>query len=228
MTPDLLTMAQTYAAAAGEGEACGLVVVAPGDHVGRYVPVRNLSEVPDRFTIHPEDWAEVEDRGRVAAVVHSHPATHPEPSGADRMACDLSGIPWAVVSGDAWTVMQPMGLPFEGREFCWGVSDCYSLVRDWFIHDRGIVLPDFLRGPEFWKFRDLFGESLSRAGFQPADGDPVPGDGLLFSIRGQGITNHCAVYMGGGQMLHHLPGRLSVVEPIGAWARCLIQVVRHG
>lgn len=228
MQPALLSIAQAYADAAAPGEACGLILVEPGSHKGDYKPVRNLSETPDRFTIHPEDWADAEDYGRVGAVVHSHPPSHPDPSPADRMACDLSGIPWVIVSGPAWTTIQPVGRPLERREFCWGLDDCYSLVRDWYLQNDGLTLPDFLRGPDFWIHRDLFGEGLARAGFSRVDEAPERGDVLLFAVRSQGIPNHCGIAMGDGRMLHHLPGRLSVVEPVGAWVQCLQGVVRHG
>lgn len=226
MQPALLSIAQTYAEAAAPGESCGLILVESGSHKGDYKPVRNLATVPDRFSIHPEDWADAEDYGRIAAIVHSHPTDCPEPSGADRMACDLSGLPWVIVSGSTWATIQPEGRPFERREFCWGLDDCYSLVRDWYRVMRGVVLPDFFRGPEFWTVRDLFGEGMSRAGFSIVT-EPEPGDVLLFAIRSGGVPNHCAVYLGNGQMLHHLPGRLSIAEPIGAWAQSLAYTVRH-
>ena len=229
MTPGLLAIARRYAEEAAPAEACGLVVVQGGSHSGDYWPSRNLSPDPDRFAIHPEDWATAEDMGRIAAVVHSHPDGTTKPSPADVQACDLSGVPWVILGeGSSWNVLQPAGIPLEGRQFCWGLSDCYSLVRDWF-KQHGVLLADFQRAPEFWKQRDLFGDGLAQAGFKPVpDGELQHGDGLLFSIKGLEVTNHCGIYLGDGRMLHHLPGRLSMAEPIGAWVRCLKGVVRYG
>jgi cell wall-associated NlpC family hydrolase len=229
MTPELLRLALSYASLAAPAESCGLVVVAQGAHVGDYMPVRNLSTAHDRFTIAPEDWARAEDHGRVAAVVHSHPGQEPTvPSEADRVACDLSGIPW-LITGEAgsWTVLHPQGRPFEGREFCWGLDDCYALVRDWFSASFGWALPDFEREPDFWRERDLFSTNLQLAGFRPVEGrTPEPGDGLLFNVRGR-CPDHCAVYLGNGRMLHQPQGRLSAVEPIGRYAEKLAYIARR-
>jgi proteasome lid subunit RPN8/RPN11 len=229
MMPSLLAIARRYAEEAAPAEACGLIVVQLGSHVGDYWPARNISPELDRFAIHPEDWAAAEDMGRIAAVVHSHPGGSTEPSPADVQACNLSGVPWVILGeGDSWKVLQPEGVPLEGREFCWGVSDCYSLVRDWF-KQHGIVLADFPRTPDFWRREDLFGAGLAQAGFKPVpDSELQNGDGLLFSIRGLEVTNHCGIFLGNGRMLHHLPGRLSIAEPIGAWVRSLKGVVRYG
>ena len=56
---------------------------------------------------------------------------------------------------------------------------------------------------------------------------PLVGDALLFSIRGAGVPNHCAVYIGGGRVLHHLPGRLSREEDLGPLNRAVVAVVRR-
>lgn len=229
MTPGLLNLARDCAAKAYPMESCGLLVVEAEARMADYLPTRNLATEADRFAIHPEDWVTAEDYGTVVAVVHSHPDASPEPSEADRMACDLSGLPWVILGADdTWETIYPAGIPFEGRAFCWGVNDCYSLARNWYQEMQGVTLPDFPRMPDFWLGHDLFGDGLAAAGFERIEGlNPEPGDALLFGIRSKGRTNHCAVYLGNGQMLHHLPGRLSVAEPIGAWVRDLAYIARR-
>ena len=225
MTPELLRLAQAHADRT-EGESCGLIIVQNGAHIGDYMPVKNLSTTPDRFTIAPEDWARAEDHGRVVAVVHSHP-DNPTPSTADRIACNLSGVPWLIVApAGQWTVIHPQGRPFEGREFCWGLDDCYSLVKDWF-GVQGIHMPDYLREPEFWRHRDLISTNLQRAGFRPVEGlEPDPGDGLVFNVHGR-CPDHVAVYLGNGRMLHQPAGGLSRVEPVGRYATKLAYIARR-
>ncbi len=221
MTPELLRLAVDHARRV-VGESCGLIVAQEGRGIGDYMPVRNLAVERDRFTIAAEDWVRAEDHGRVVAVVHSHP-DDPAPSEADRMACDLSGLPWAIVTpGSAWTVITPQGRPFEGRAFCWGLDDCWSLVREWMGIEQ-----DWLREPEFWRGRDLISTNLQRAGFRPVDGlTPNPGDGLVFNVHGR-CPDHVAVYLGGGQMLHQPAGRFSIVEAVGRYVEKLAYIARR-
>ena len=102
------------------------------------------------------------------------------------------------------------------------MQDCYTLARDAYGH-----MPDFVRGPGFWKIHDLFTEGLESAGFERVEDGPQVGDALLLSIRGAGVPNHCAVYIGGGRVLHHLPGRLSREEDLGPLNRAVVAVVRR-
>lgn len=222
MTPQLLEAILAHARAEAPREACG-VLVWDGKNDAIYHPCRNIAEGDQHFQVHPEDWVAAEDAGPILGVVHSHPRGSTEPSEWDIASCHRSGVPWWIVTPEGdWRRIIPSGWDVRGRVFAWGVQDCYTLARDAYGH-----MPDFERGPAFWTTRDLFGDGLAQAGFERVEDGPHPGDALLMSIRGGGVTNHCAIYMGGGRVLHHLPGRLSREEDLGPLNRAVVATVRR-
>jgi proteasome lid subunit RPN8/RPN11 len=251
------TMAAIRAHAVAEypRECCGLVVLQ-----GRresYFPCRNLAAGNDHFVLDPVGYAAAEEAGRITAVVHSHPDVPATPSEADKVACEGSGLPWFIVAAakdDSGQVVTsdligfaPEGYeaPLLGRPFAHGVLDCYSLVRDWYARERGIVLPDFHRTDGWWekdRHEDLYMEHYAEAGFRPlASGEHIaPGDVVLMQIRSD-RANHSGVFIGPqplkevpdlflvpDAMLHHLYGRDSErVVYGGYWREATRLVLRY-
>lgn len=231
MDATLLAAVRKHAAAEYPREACGLVVVVRGR--ARYVPCRNLATDDEHFVLPKQDFAAAADLGEVTAVVHSHPDLSAEPSQADRVACEASGLPWHIVAypDDDLRTIEPCGYeaPLVGRQFAHGVLDCYSLVRDWYARERGIVLPDFDRHDGWWQHgEDLYMQHYAEAGFVAISQDQpeVAGDVILMQLRSP-VPNHAAVYLGDGHMLHHLHGRLSSRDVYGGYwqqiARCVLR-----
>lgn len=233
MTPlseDILGEIRAHAAQCAPQECCGLVIVRQGKL--RYQPCRNVASDPLRnFMIAPQDWAAAEDAGEIVRVVHSHVFSAPEPSDADRVGCENSGIPWLIVNHPLghFTEFAPTGwkAPLIGRPFHHGVLDCYALVRDYYAQELGIALPDFHRDDEWWlKGQNLYMDNFRAAGFEIVD-DMRPHDVLLMQI-GAPVVNHAAVLIDGGLILQHCMYRLSSRDVYGgAWRRATRFVVRH-
>jgi len=131
--------AERHAQAEAPREACGLVVVVKGRSI--YWPCRNTALGADQFSIDPGDYACAEDTGEIVAVVHSHPDATPDPSEADLVGCEASGLEWHIVGLPAlvWRSIRPSGYraPLVGRQFVHGVLDCYAIIRDWYRQERG-------------------------------------------------------------------------------------------
>jgi proteasome lid subunit RPN8/RPN11 len=194
-------------------ESCGLLIIERG--LERYWRCRNLSQNPhELFIIDPADWAKAEDAGEVIAVVHSHPNTPPSPSQADLTACEASGLRWEIVNPqfETWGSCEPSDYksPLIGRPWIWNVTDCWTLVRDWY-GTQGIDLPDWKRPatPEEFDEAPMFDELWSEAGFRElAEDEPLEvGDALLFNFKGK--LNHVGVLVEPQMVLHHVRGRLS-------------------
>ncbi|MGV0958214.1 MAG: C40 family peptidase [Limnohabitans sp.] len=228
-------LALEHARAEYPREACGLLVIRKGREV--YARCRNIGVGTDQFVIHPEDYAAVDIQGEIVGVVHSHPGTSPEPSQADRVACEASGLPWHIVGipREDWVRIEPTGFvaPLVGREWSHGVLDCYSLVRDWFRSERGVLLPNFARFDDWWKRgENLYLDNFSQVGFEVINSadlrDLQPGDCFLMQVASP-VPNHAAVYLGDGLILHHLQGRLSSRDVYGGyWQKVTTHVLRYG
>lgn len=244
MTPETEAAIHVHAVAEYPRECCGVIVVRKGRE--RYIACRNVAATPeDHFVLSPQDFAAAEDKGEITAIVHSHPDVPARPSEGDRVGCERSGLPWVIVSvmpGESGPapadtqVIAPFGYeaPLVGRQWAHGVLDCWALVRDWFARERGVDLPDPPRADGWWDdgSSDLYGNAAMRgAGFVPvAAPEMAAGDVILMQIRsGNQVPNHSAIYLGAGQILHHLHGRLSSRDVYGGyWQEVTRSVWRWG
>ncbi len=77
-------------------ECCGLILK-DGRKVS-YWPCANAAADPKAdFRISTEDWAETEDLGVVAAVVHSHSGQSARLSAVDRTSMEATALPWVII-----------------------------------------------------------------------------------------------------------------------------------
>ena len=220
-----------HAAECQPRECCGLIVCVDG--VESYRPCRNLAYELNRFEMHPADWAAAEDAGEILTVVHSHVYQSPEPTAADRVGCESSGIPWMIVSWPTGRTVEftPSGFKAQllGRPFVWGVFDCFTLVRDYYRETFGILIDDFGGYPSN---AELDGMDLYRTRFEAAGFVEVPTpsehDVLLLQLPPAQDASHAAIYLQDETILHHLRGRLSMRQPYGsAWREATRKILRH-
>ncbi|WP_440863210.1 C40 family peptidase [Symbiopectobacterium purcellii] len=201
-------------------EACGLIIQTGRKQ--RYVRCRNQALEPEEhFTMNPEDYAEAEDSGAIIAIVHSHPDATTQPSHVDQAECDVSQLPWVIASwpeGDIRTIMPAESIkPLLGRPFVHGIWDCYAIVRDWYLLERGITLPNFERADGWWnRSENLYMKHYAEAGFTAVSGELQPGDVIIMQVRAS-EPNHAGVYVGNGEMLHHMYNQLSQKIPYGGY-----------
>ena len=219
-------------------ECCGLVTAAG------YERVANRAADPAMAFCMGEEEAARIAAGEVLAVVHSHTAAGCDhPSAEDQRQCAAMGIPWGLVLLRAdGTAAEPFfwgdGIPDQPllpRDFRWGPTgtdgkgDCFSLVRDWYRLERGIVLPEFPRD-EAWEDEApmAYMEGWRAQGFTTVDSaDLRPGDAVLMSVGSpRRLPNHAAIYLGGEIILHILRNRMAERASYGFLRRSAILHLR--
>ncbi|MEN8983185.1 MAG: NlpC/P60 family protein [Planktotalea arctica] len=116
------------------------------------------------------------------------------------------------------------GAPYAGRPYQLGRFDCYSLVRDWMVRERGITMAPLTDSPA-----RLANQMLTDGAFVTNPeierwervAVPQPGDGILFAMTQDdghtpGAANHAGVFLGDGRFLHHFANRLSCQADLDA------------
>lgn len=209
-------------------ESCGVIA-----KVGRKsVPFvcRNVSAYPEEnFLIDPKDYADVSEKHEIIGIWHTHTNKTNQASQADRVGCENTELPWLILNinrnGRKYqfsevNVITPSGfmLPYLGRPYVFGVLDCFTLMRDYYRREFGIILPDTFRTEEWWKKGlDTMDDYWKDHDFVDVTGDdPKRGDCFLMQMEAD-VPNHVGIYIGDEMMLHHLYGRLSTRDIYGGY-----------
>lgn len=233
--------------------ACG-GIFGEGDEPA-FVPVRGaVPESRGNFDLEMSVLRRLEDaNGPLRAIVYSHPTERKTDIEAVLFTPSASEMRWQMAAEVPFliAVASPGGVadlfwfgdqcpvpPLVGRIFRHGVTDCYSLCRDWYRLERNVRLPEFPRDWDWWtggrEGPNLYVEGFGRAGFYPIErAEARAGDSALFCIRSK-VPNHAAVLLEDGWMIHH-SGYMSPIDPmrisqrarIDRWARHASHWLRH-
>lgn len=232
MNQSSLSAFKIHAANTYPYECCGVLLLV--GKLEQYLPCINTHpNHKEAFRIDPLRYSELDEKGTIIGICHSHPDASSQPSNHDLAMCEASKLPWHILSwpeGDLRTIT-PSGEipPLLNRPFVHGVWDCYAQVKDWFLLERGLVLPEFERDDGWWEGdAELYLDNYQHAGFASIDAnEPLQiGDVILMQIQAPRV-NHAAVYIGNDQIQHHLYGRLSRRDIYGGyWRRNTRLVVR--
>jgi cell wall-associated NlpC family hydrolase len=142
-------------------------------------------------------------------------------------------LPWFIVNPktEDWGYCEPEGfeLQYVGREFVHGIVDCYTLVRDFFQREYGIILSDYHRRDQWWhNGENMYVENFAKEGFSRVPLEQLQrGDLLLMNLQSP-VPNHAAIYLGDQQILHHVQGRLSSRDLLGGYyLKATDRAIRH-
>ena len=189
--------------------------------------------------------------GPLLAVVHTHPSAEGQeidpllftPSASEMRAQASLAVPFGIVVCSRQRCFEPFWFgdqcpmpPLLDRPFRHGVTDCYSLIRDWYRQERQVLLPEFPRDWDWWREdgQDLYRTGFGQAGFHPIDREEAgEGDVVLFRMRSP-VPNHGGVVLNREWMLHHPASvrpydtmRISHHGSLLRWARHATHWIRH-
>lgn len=243
----LKTEMMQAAIAAYPNEACGFIV-ARGKKCALRV-CRNASPDPqNEFLVHPDDQLATEQSEHIVGVFHSHTNRSATPSDADRAGCEMTGLPWfilgitqnynpeidAVYRFSTVECLEPDGfeMALVGRPYVFGVFDCWLLCRDYLLREFGArldALPALHVVDWFEGNVDILGDNYEAQHLvKMPPNTPLQRGDILFMQLGSKMPDHCAVYTGGGLILHHLTDRLSCHAVYGGqWQKHTTHHLRH-
>lgn len=212
-------------------EVCGLVVKMK--RKTKYVPCKNIASNAFDFEISQEDVEKAEAIGEIVAVFHSHVNHEMSFTLADIQACNQTDTPYIMyhLSSQTFHAITPSHeIPrLLGRGYVAGMSDCFSLVRDYYKLAYNHDIPDEHRWDKWWKEADLItSEAWERDGFFcVSKKDMQPGDVLVMQNGGERF-NHLAIFIGNSRILHHCYNRLSCIDIYaGMWKDNTVYVLRN-
>lgn len=212
-------------------ESCGAIIS------GKYVRFKNAAEdTSNTFLIQDSHFARAYVSGSVDCVIHSH-NNYDKASKEDQQQQLELDVPFGIINMDInrpkhvvfWGDTLPIE-PLEGRQFFYGVWDCYSLVRDYIRLNTEYTPPNPARDWDFWnKGVSMFeGHIEQGTAYDFIDiKDAGPGDVLLYSIHHRKYINHCGILIENDRVIHHVPNQPSQAFQISYLRKYLKAAMRH-
>lgn len=100
-----------------------------------------------------------------------------------------------------------------GRQWEYGVNDCFTLIRDWFGL-QGVELPDFSRPENLEVCDSIFLQQAEVIGFVQVPFERrKPGDVLIMRLDTR-TPMHAAILLPDELILHQRQDSLSAIEPL--------------
>ncbi len=186
-------------------EVCGLIYYTL-DSVHAY-PCANVALDPvNDFEVAANDYVAAAVLGKVCGIYHSHPTGPAAFSDADLETARDMCLPmylWSVEDSKMGEYIPPTYVvPLEGRQWIWGMADCYETIRIYYRQCHDLYMGDYVRD-DSWSGSTIV-DHIADEGFEYVQGNsPIKvGDALLFNTV-TAYPQHLAVFLGAGRMLHH-------------------------
>lgn len=182
-----------------------------------FYPCENKSKNPENtFEISTDDFLKAENLGTIYGIFHSHPNENSDFSQNDLDCAEEAGLPIFCYSLQDKKIQEFRPRDYKAqilqKEFICGVSDCFSLVRDYYWNNFNYLIDDFDREEEFEKSNSpLILENYEKQGFFFPENqiDIKEHDVLLYKSIRSVYPHHFEIFVGNSKTIQHLKNRLS-------------------
>ena len=114
-------------------EGCGIIGIVKGKK--RWFPCENIAKNEEEFIISSTEWFDIKKKADIFAIVHNHLDNDNTESENDINYCNALGVPYYIFSYPDMelNILEPRQNcnPLIGREYRFGVTDCFEAMRDW-------------------------------------------------------------------------------------------------
>jgi len=213
-------------------EGCGVIGIIKGKK--KWFPCTNVALEDENFIMSSSEYLSIKQRADIFAIVHSHPDASNEASQHDIDCCNALGVPYYIFSFPDMelNIIEPTkrAYPLIGREYEFGVKDCFEAVRD-YLKLQNIEIPARIPFEDNWWDRDLnyFTDEMAekwkgkKVNLQELEKNDV----LIFKVKHE-VPDHCGVFLGNDVFFHHAENRLSCRENLYPfWVEYLIGAYRY-
>ena len=212
------------------GEGCGVIGIVKGKK--RWFSCDNIADSTEDFIMSSSQYLEIKKKCDIFAIVHSHPDTTNEASEYDVNCCNTLGIPYYIFSYPDMelNVIEPKtkAYPLIGREYKFGVTDCFEAMRD-YLAEQSINIPPRIPFEDNWwnNSLDYFTEENIKNWNHIKVDSPQRNDVLIFKVQAD-VPDHCGVYLGNDVFFHHAENRLSCREHLYPfWGQYIVGIYRY-
>lgn len=217
-------------------EICGFILEKDG--TPRIFSCQNSALNPHSlFKISAREFLMAENFGNIVAVYHSQ-FEKDELSESDIKNRDHHNLPYVLycLRTNNFSISYPGQSKskydiYLGRIFDLGKCDCFSLVRDFYLTELKIDIPDFYRQNLWYEEDPIRIEKEARnLGFTllSPTSKLEKHDILIFSCESRKYPRHFGIYLDGREFLHHPRNDFSRIDNLDTTTLHLLYIARNG
>lgn len=201
-------------------EACGFIIKDESTNSLYSLRARNISINPrEHVVINPSDQLNASILGEIIYLYHSH-NEYDEASQLDLQTINSLKYKLIIFNNKTqkFSFYEPAGYynSYIDRDYKIGITDCYSLVIEYYKKEFNIEIPDFHPNRTLTWYKeniDFIDKALAKLKFPTILPDAIKERDIIVLEYGKN-RNHFGVCLANNLFLHHPMGKKSLIEPI--------------